>query len=226
MQLHRLTCPCFTVFFNYDFFILELVIKQALVMFSGKVETKIWSKLGLCHKLGKPKVMHIALPWPTHHQTTVCHFELNLNNHSLGLGWRNTMQLLKTCVPKLNSLIISKSGKNIHVAKKDHFMGPIFSKLLACLLMQWRLLLWYQILLSTFTAKVNHLYVREKSIHWKKVDPCSDDNNKTEFWKHKQIKLLICPRRGRENWSSKQIKINTVTGNKRSRLFPKEYKTT
>lgn len=33
-----------------------------------------------------------------------------------------------------------------------------------------------------------------------------------------QTKLLICPCRGRENWSSKQIKINRVTGNKRSRL--------
>lgn len=111
--------------------------------------------------------------------------------------------------------------KTIHVARKDHFMCPVFAKLLACLLMQWRLLLWDQILLCTFTAKVNHLYVREKSTHWKKADPCSDENNKTEFWKHKQIKLLICPRRGRENWSSKQIKINTVTGNKRTRLFPK-----
>lgn len=76
--------------------------------------------------------------------------------------------------------------------------------------MQWRLLLWDQILLCTFTAKVNHLYVREKSTHWKKTDPCSDEK-KPEFWKHKQIKLLICPGRGRENRSSKQIKINIVT---------------
>lgn len=105
-------------------------------------------------------------------------------------------------------------------------MCPVFAKLLACLLMQWRLLLWDQILLCTFTAKVNHLYVKEKSTHWKKADPCSDENNKTEFWKHKQIKLLICPHRGRENWSSKQIKINTVTGNKSTRVFPKEHKTT
>lgn len=36
-------------FFNYYFFILELVIKQALVIFLGEVETSIWSKLGLCH---------------------------------------------------------------------------------------------------------------------------------------------------------------------------------
>lgn len=197
-------------------------------MFLGKVEIKIWSKSGLCHCS--------TLTWQTQGDThclaltntssnnRVCYFELNLNNHRFSLGWRNILQLLKTCIPQLNSLIIHESGKNIHVARKDHFMCSVFAELLACLLMQWRLLLWDQILLCTVTEKLI-ISIWEKRAHWKKTDPCSDEKNKTEFWEHKQIKLF-CPCRGRKNWNSKQIKINTVTDNKSGRLFPKEYKTT
>lgn len=109
-------------------------------MFLGKVEIKIWSKSGLCHcstlTWQTQGDAHCLALTNTSSNNRVCYFELNLNNHRFSLGWRNILQLLKTCIPQLNSLIIHKSGKNIHVARKDHFMCSVFAELLARLLMQ------------------------------------------------------------------------------------------
>lgn len=116
-------------FFNYYFFILELVIKQALVIFLGEVETRIWSKLGLCHcSTLTPQTQGDAhcLALTNTSSNNNLSLELNLNNHNLGSGWRNTLQLLKTCVPKLNSLIISKSEKNHSCCKERPFHVPCF----------------------------------------------------------------------------------------------------
>lgn len=198
-------------------------------MFLGKVEIKIWSKSGLCHcstlTWQTQGDAHCLALTNTSSNNRVCYFELNLNNHRFSLGWRNILQLPKTYIPQLNSLIINKSGKKNPCCKKRPFHVLSF-----CWITSTPLDAVKAPIVRSDTSlhsywKVNHLYMREKSTHWKKTDPCSDEKNKTEFWEHKQVKLF-CPCRGRKNWNSKQIKINTVTDNRSGRLFPKEYKTT
>lgn len=90
MQLHRLTCPYFTVFLIFiNFFILEPVIKQALVIFLGAVEPKIRTKSGLCHCSTLTRQTqgdaHLVLT-NTISNNRVCYCELNLDYHTLGLG--------------------------------------------------------------------------------------------------------------------------------------------
>ena len=146
---------------------------------------------------------YIALPWPTHHRTTQSVIlSSNLNHHSLcsAQGGRKSLQLLKTCVLKLNSLIVIKSGeKSMHVARKDHFRSPDFAKLPAT--MQWKHLSWYQINFCKVTAKGNYLCAREKGHALK------EEESHAVMRKYNRVlrksKLLICPCPGRENCSSR-----------------------